>query len=376
MRALIPYNILMGIAFLLAVQILDIPSPEALVPYLLAAVFAHFPLGNKNALRSWRDLAGKVAKGRDLLAYSLLQYLFQWGAGIALTLFFLKGFFPGIHDGFSAILPGGFAGGYGSAAVLGSIFPGFGFANAFDLLVLSSTVGVLAAAIGGVILSKSSGASFVDFKAPQLNNPAFIAVASIVFLSWLAGQLSGNLPFKIPLFCFAFALAFALRPLLLKIGEDWNWSRSCALATDLLVIAAIGGLRPVSVKEHLGPLLIVFCAGILMGVLLFKFLGRKVFRTNGFEKALFTWGWSMGGIAIALGLVQSLKAEKAQEVLSEFGTIYLIVAPFEMLLLFSAPWILMNGHAPAAFGVICLAGLALFLYLIRQVAENAKGASS
>ena len=86
--------------------------------------------------------------------------------------------------------------------------------------------------------------------------------------------------------------------------------------------------------------------------------------------ALFTWGWSMAGIGISVGAINSINPDKAQLVLKRYAPVYFLIAPIELTLLLLAPFMVFKTNIFLSFTIFALISLAIILYLKPQVAEK------
>ena len=59
----------------------------------------------------------------------------------------VKALMPSISDGFSLLMPGGFIGGHGTAAAVGSTLDTLGWAEGTDIGLTFATIGILAAMV-------------------------------------------------------------------------------------------------------------------------------------------------------------------------------------------------------------------------------------
>jgi ESS family glutamate:Na+ symporter len=96
--------------------------------------------------------------------------------------------------------------------------------------------------------------------------------------------------------------------------------------------------------------------GVLLCICFFKYLAPVFFKEHYFEKALFTWGWSLGGLVFGLALLKIVTNEKTNlKLLEQISTSYLLMSPIEITLLLTLPYLLIHGY-----GAI----LAIILFLL------------
>ena len=78
-------------------------------------------------------------------------------------------------------------------------------------------------------------------------------------------------------------------------------------------------------------------AGVLWCSFNYLVLGPRVFGEDHFSKSIFTWGWSVGGLAFGLALVKFCMPKSKDELFEKFALTYLLIAPVEIGLLLTTP---------------------------------------
>lgn len=75
---------------------------------------------------------------------------------------------------------------------------------------------------------------------------------------------------------------------------------------SLLLLAAFGiaSIKLSVVVEYIVPLSILLLTGLIFTLLYVIFAARRLMRECWFEKALFTWGWFTGTMAIGIALLR------------------------------------------------------------------------
>jgi Na+/glutamate symporter len=116
------------------------------------------------------------------------------------------------------------------------------------------------------------------------------------------------------------------------------------ISTDFLVLIGVAGIKLLIIEIYLWPLIIMASIGLILSITYFTQLGMKVFDKDSFSKAVFTWGWSVGGLVFGLALVKMIKKEENMEILEQFAFTYLMLAPIEIGLLLSMPYITTQGY--------------------------------
>jgi ESS family glutamate:Na+ symporter len=336
--------------------------------WFLAIIFVTFPLtSSKHTNYSFQKL-------KNFWIFSLLQYLIQWGLSTFLVVILLKNFFSNINDSFSVILPSGLAGGHGTAAVIGGIFAQNGQDEILTLAMTMATLGAFTALIGGVLIIlygvkkgliksfnyNSIGHTSINLKGIVL--PALF-LFSLCGISFFVHQYSIKLlKLNFPLFVTAIWFGFFARLVLKDKINPYKLSlnKVSNYATDLLVIVGILTIKFSILNEFFIPFLLLYLFGVGLGLFNFFFLRPRLLANDSFEKGLFTWGWSVGGLVFGLALVKTITDESAYlKHFSQFAIVYLLLAPFEVALILLMPILILKGVALITSIMLFLLAIAL-----------------
>jgi ESS family glutamate:Na+ symporter len=392
-RLFIPASVLAGLAGLGLG-----PGGAALIPFsasapkypaiLILLVFAALPFASR--------LSASTRSGHrqvlELGAYSCLSILLQWGLGTLFALALLRLFWPELPEGFGTVLAAGFVGGPGTAAAIGADFAARGWNEAGSLAMSAVTTGLLISIAGGLTWVKwASQQGITRFVAPFAQLPGELRtgliapeqrrplgqetfspvsidtlsfhlalVAGVSLLGYAANQYAATLLGKSPFpgFCASFIVAILGRQLLsltgaLRYVDPRTTARLCGTATDFLVVFGVASIDLRVLMKYALPLLLLFAFGALLCWALFL-LGARVFRQLWFEKALYTWGWATGVMAIAISLLRTVDPENEGGVLDDFALAYLVIGPLEVVCLVSAPWCVSQGYA-WTYALVCSA---------------------
>lgn len=144
------------------------------------------------------------------------------------------------------------------------------------------------------------------------------------------------------------------------------------ITTTLLVCLGIAAIKLVIVKEYFVLILILSVVALIASILIFKFVGLKYLGSNSFEKSLFTWGWSIGGIVFGLSLVEIVKNENNQSLLQVLGVSYLLISPFEIVLILTMPMILLSEYGVIAGICLLIFAIVLLVSVIRNGSKSLK----
>lgn len=371
---IIPTSIIAGIIALIGSnQVLGLYSFSLnlnnYIDILLAFIFCTFPL-------TIGELNPKyLVTVKKLWQYSVLQYLTQWGLSFLIISLGFKYIWPYLNDTFGLMLPSGFAGGHGSAALVGDLLVKLGEKNALSLTMTLATIGALSSVIGGIIwiywaksknlIETSELKQDIKFKIPNITitkNNLFtsVLIIGIVFLAaLLKPQIILLLKFEIPIFAIAVVISLLIRilPINLNLSKK-TVEHITNNSTDILVCIGIAGIKLLVVTQYLYPIISISIIGILICVLYFRFIALKIFKEESFEKAIFTWGWSVGGLVFGLALVKIVNPKHNIKIMEQFALTYLMLAPIEISLLLSMPYLVTKGYALyIGFGLTFLAAL-------------------
>lgn len=370
---------------------------------LITLVFAALPFTSRAFI--WRSGSRHAL---ELGAYSAASVLLQWGLGVLFSLSVLSLVWPELPLGFGTVLAGGFVGGHGTAAALGAAFNSLGaqsWPEAGPLAMTSATVGILSAVVGGMLWVRwaarngtarfltrfeelpeelrsgripaarraplgyeTLSASTLD---PLLFHAALVVVAALggYLLTGLSSAYLGE--YRPPSFCLAFVCGFGLRRVANRLRFADMIDRTVMLRlngalTDVLVVCGIASVNLEVVARYALPLAGLFVFGLLLCWAVFYVSGPRSFRELWFEKALFTWGWVTGVMAIALVLLRIVDPRNESEVLDSFAVAYLFVAPLEVGLVSFAPLLIAQVSAGSFAGVTVLAGFTVLLWRARR----------
>ena len=356
---------------------------------LIALVFATLPLTSPPT--KFKEVFNRVG---EMWAYSQIVMILQWGLGALFGIWVLCKIWPDLNPAFGLMLASGFAGGHGTAAAVGSAFDALGWSDARSLAMTSATVGILAAVIGGIILIKlgtiKGYTNFLsDFKElpqslrsgiipPERRESMGMEATSPISLDPLAFQLaivavtaaggyyisegvSSLFPqLSLPVFSCAFIAGMIVKKILNMLGaadllEARVLNRLSGSFTDFLVAFGIASIAlPVVVKYAL-PLMLLFAFGLLYCLFFFFYVGPRMLHKNWYEKAVFTWGWATGTMAMGIALLRVADPKFESESLEDFAFAYMPIAPVEIAVISLSPLLFTNGHG-MYFIAACVSG--------------------
>lgn len=358
---------------------------------LIAFIFSCLPF------TSAKDKSKKGAVG-VMWSYSQAGMLLQWGIGGLLGVLVLNHFWP-IHPAFGITMPTGFCGGHGSASAIGQAFSQHGHDEILTLAMTAATVGIIAAVVIGLLIvkwgTKKGHTSFLssysdlpeELRTGLLPKDKQVSMGTSKFSSISIDSLSFNfaiiamvaaggygisklavhfLPgLELPVFSCAFVVG---------IFAKWIFNRTkvteytCSTTighlsgtfTDYLVAFGIASIKLSVVADYWVPLVILLLIGLVVTLVYVFWMARKMLRDNWFEKALFTWGWYTGTMAMGIALLRVVDPDMKSRALDTYALAYLFIAPVEIALITFAPVAFLNGYG-LYFSLLCLLGAGVAL---------------
>ncbi len=273
---------------------------------LIAFIFGALPLTSQKAAKGDADNIG------SMWAYSQAGMLLQWAFGGLLGLLVLNRIWP-LNPAFGITMPSGYCGGHGTAAAIGQAFSQFGYDEILTLAMTAATFGIVAAVIIGLIIFVVG--IFIKKIFDKTRTSDYVCPQTI-------GHISG---------------AF----------------------TDFLVAFGIASIKISVVIEYIIPLLILLVSGLIATLIYVLVMARKLMKECWFEKAIFTWGWFTGTMAMGIALLRVADPKMRSRCLDNYALAYLFIAPVEISLITFAPVAFLNGYGLVFTGICLAAGLAV-----------------
>lgn len=86
-------------------------------------------------------------------------------------------------------------------------------------------------------------------------------------------------------------------------------------------------------------------------------MARKMMKRHWFEKAMFTWGWYTGTMAMGIALLRVVDPGQKSRCLETYALAYLFIAPVEIALVTFAPTMFLQGWGLvfSSVSIICSA---------------------
>lgn len=357
---------------------------------LIAFIFGALPLTSQKA-------KGNSAEIGSMWVYSQAGLLFQWALGGLLGLLVLNQIWP-LSPGFGITMPSGYCGGHGTAAAIGQAFEQLGFDEILTLAMTAATTGIVASVILGLVFVKwGSKKKYTTYLADYNDLPSelrtgllptdkresmgestcsSISIDSLTFnlaivcaialggygISKLAAHFMPG--FELPVFSCAFVAGILIKKALDRTRASESIcpqtvGHISGAMTDFLVAFGIASIKVSVVIEYIVPLAILLLSGLATTLFYVFFMARKLMKECWFEKALFTWGWFTGTMAMGIALLRVVDPKMKSRCLDNYALAYLFIAPVEISLITFAPVAFTNGYG-LIFSSICLiAGLSI-----------------
>lgn len=349
---------------------------------LIVLLFATLLMGHRPTQltrETWRG-------GRTSFLYNLGSELMQYGVVLCVGVALLTFVFTDLRDEFMVMLPGGFAGGHGTAAVYADAMPQWEAARSIGFTF--ATLGILCAVFGGLVLvnlarrrgwvardvpvATADGAqvapeqsSFLPSLFQASTGRATVNSIALEPLAWhvalvlavygvtvtVMPTIRELLPpkFVLPAFVIAMVIGWSVQTALdlAKVGQyvDAKTIGSIgSLASDYLVAFGIASINVQIVLTHAVPLVVFALLGLALCVGWLLIVAPRVYKEHWFEWGIFTYGWNTGTIAFGVALLRIVDKRSDSRVLSDYGVAYVAIGPLEAILYTSVLWALATGH--------------------------------
>ena len=396
-RLMLPASVIAGfLGLALGPNVLGVlPFSDELDTYasvLIAVIFACLPLSDEMGLRGFGRGTASFS------AYSMAMYTLQVGLGMLLALVLFVPVFD-TPDGFGLLLFAGWAGGFGSAAAIGTTFGEAGWVEANSLAFTSATIGLLTGVVGGIVWANwgarrgfarlgslaemseslrsglvrdpdertSIGTGTTSASAIEPLGLQVGLVAAVTAAAYGLGEATSALvDFTLPTFILAFLVGLLVRAVLQRTPA-WSYTDArtikslSGVSTDVLIVCGIASIVPRFVADAWLPLAILSVLGLVFCLVMMRWVAPRVMHGAWFEKALFTWGWATGSVATSIALLRMVDPELDSRTLEDFGLAYLPVVPVETASVALTPLIVIAGFGWAvgagwtAIGLVALA---------------------
>ena len=376
---------------------------------LIVLLFATLLMGHRPTQltrETWRG-------SRTSFLYNLGSEFMQYGVVLCVGVALLTFVFTDLRDEFMVMLPGGFAGGHGTAAVYADAMPQWEAARSIGFTF--ATLGILCAVFGGLVLvnlarrrgwvardvpvATADGAqvapeqsSFLPSLFQASTGRTTVNSIALEPLAWhvalvlavygvtvtVMPTIRELLPpkFVLPAFVIAMVIGWFVQTALdlAKVGQyvDAKTIGSIgSLASDYLVAFGIASINVQIVLTHAVPLVVFALLGLALCVGWLLIVAPRVYKEHWFESGIFTYGWNTGTIAFGVALLRIVDKRSDSRVLSDYGVAYVAIGPLEAILYTSVLWALATGHL-LALGVGLVASATVMAVLAMRSGRAAR----
>lgn len=399
-KFLIPPSVLAGVfGLVLGPEVLGwLPLSSNLGTYagiLIAFVFATLPFTSTSSSKDF-------AKVRRMWGYSQGGMLLQWAFGGLIGMLVFGHIWP-LSDSFGISMPAGYCGGHGSAAALGDAFSNFGQEEFLTLAMTAATVGIICSIVLGLIFMRIGtrrGYSSCITQAEKLpeelrtglvhkgdrksiGEEVFSGIsvstltfhlslaALIVLCGYLLSRAGATLAegLELPVFSCAYLAGILVKAVLkrTKVKEyicPQTMSGMSGMFTDYLVAFGIASIKISVVGQYIVPLTILLVSGLVFTAIYIFWAAKRIFKEYWFEKAMFSWGWFTGTMAMGMALLRIADPHSKSKCMDHYAIAYMLIAPIEIALITFAPMIFSNGYG-LWFSFICfILGLSVLAYML------------
>ena len=357
---------------------------------LIAFIFGALPLTSQKTKGDNKEIGA-------MWVYSQAGMLLQWAFGALLGLLVLNQIWP-LSPAFGITMPSGYCGGHGTAAAIGQAFSNLGQDEILTLAMTAATFGIVGSVILGLVFVKWGArkkhttylADYNDLPQelrtgllPQEKRESMgestcssISIDSLTFnlaiiclialggygISKLAAHFMPG--FELPVFSCAFVVGILAKKLLDRTRASESIcpqtvGHISGAMTDFLVAFGISSIKLSVVVEYIVPLAILLLSGLAFTLIYVFIMARKLMKECWFEKALFTWGWFTGTMAMGIALLRVVDPKMKSRCLDSYALAYLFIAPVEIALITFAPVAFVNGYGLVFAGICLVAGLSV-----------------
>ena len=357
---------------------------------LIAFIFGALPLTSQKTKGDNKEIGA-------MWVYSQAGMLLQWAFGALLGLLVLNQIWP-LSPGFGITMPSGYCGGHGTAAAIGQAFSNLGQDEILTLAMTAATFGIVGSVILGLIfvkwgarkkhttyladyndlpqelrtglLPKEKRESMGESTCSSISIDSLTFNLAIICLIALGGYGISKLAahfmpgFELPVFSCAFVVGILAKKLLDRTRASESIcpqtvGHISGAMTDFLVAFGISSIKLSVVVEYIVPLAILLLSGLAFTLIYVFVMARKLMKECWFEKALFTWGWFTGTMAMGIALLRVVDPKMKSRCLDSYALAYLFIAPVEIALITFAPVAFVNGYGLIFAGICLVAGLSV-----------------
>lgn len=357
---------------------------------LITVVITASVLGIK--LPKPKELAGGV--GRQFLHLNL-HFLAQIGIGLLVGAAFLKV----TYKTFGFELWAGFAGGHGTAAMLGSSLKEMGvdwWLDSQGVGLTTATVGILGGILAGIVMinyaARKGYTNFLSspddlpeeiikgysrpenarYLGKQIQYPAAIEPYSFMLAVILItvgaafqvrGLFAGTIIHRVAPWAWGIILMALIWFGMCKVGLDWLIdpvvkARLMGMFVDFLVVSAIISLPVKAVMGYIIPITVLCSVGLAMTIFITMYLGKRMLpRQDWFERSIINFGQCTGVGATGILLLRLVDPDFRTEALSSWSMAFALTSLYIWFIFAFMPLLMMKYgilHVGMFFTVLAL----------------------
>lgn len=331
-------------------------------------------------LPSFKKMISSVG---DSFLLNCAAELGQYGISVIVGCFAAAKLFPEIKEWFGVLMPAGFAGSHGTAAIVSSVFTEAGFAEAYSIGQTFATIGLLFGIFGGVAfvnLGVKKGYTKIITQEKAQDEEMLTGLVkpenretigentmnsmSIDTLSWhvaliltsvslgyILSELSGKLmggAFKVPVYGIALAMGIILELVLKKFKlesytDERIINRIGNSVTDYMVAFGIASIDLKIFMGYIKPILFMSAVGIIFSVMFLFTISKKCFRNYWFERGIFIFGWVTAAMPVALMLLRLVDPGFKSDILKETSFAWIFLTFAEIAVVTFVPALCLRG---------------------------------
>lgn len=341
---------------------------------LIVPVVASVPLGIR--MKSNHDI-GKKKESSGMMISVFIMFFMMAIISASQNLFSLlvSGSFKymfnyeSIYATFGTELSAGFAGGHGTAGVVGSLLQSLNqpfWNTAQGVTTTTATVGLISGILIGIVLiniaarkgytnyiqtgaalpkdmktgvqpdqTKQESAGYEPTNSSSIDSLSFhlaliLMVSGLAFVTtYIFNKYNVLLLNLIPEWAYAIILMYIVWGLMQKFRIDWlvdvkTKTKIASTLTEYAVVAAIVSLPIQAVFTFVLPLSIIIIGALLLTVFLAYFLSKKIFTDYWFERSMVLLGTNTGVFLTGLLLLKMVDPDMKSPILRDYSLSYSI----------------------------------------------------
>lgn len=339
---------------------------------LIVPVVASVPLGIR--MKSNHDI-GKKKESSGMMISVFIMFFMMAIISASQNLFSLlvSGSFKhmfnyeSIYATFGTELSAGFAGGHGTAGVVGSLLQSLNqpfWNTAQGVTTTTATVGLISGILIGIVLiniaarkgytnyiqtgaalpkdmktgvqpdqTKQESAGYEPTNSSSIDSLSFhlaliLMVSGLAFVTtYIFNKYNVLLLNLIPEWAYAIILMYIVWGLMQKFRIDWlvdvkTKTKIASTLTEYAVVAAIVSLPIQAVFTFVLPLSIIIIGALLLTVFLAYFLSKKIFTDHWFERSMVLLGTNTGVFLTGLLLLKMVDPDMKSPILRDYSLSY------------------------------------------------------